>query len=123
MYSRNFYPSEINQPPENYVGTAFLGGEAEDTTVEKEPAKEPIINENNSEENVPAMGKETSGTLFGLPGLSSLLKGNIFERSFSFLSDIKTEEILIITVAAFLLFSKDGDTECAILLILLLFVK
>lgn len=37
--------------------------------------------------------------------------------------DIGTEEILIVAVALFLLFSKSGDKECAIMLLLLLFVK
>ena len=35
---------------------------------------------------------------------------------------IGLEEILIIAAAAFLFFRKDGDTECAIMLLLLLFV-
>ena len=55
------------------------------------------------------------GGLFG--GLSSL--------SLPFLSKdihIGSEEVLIAAVALFLLFSKNGDKECAIMLLLTLFV-
>ncbi|MBQ7333659.1 MAG: hypothetical protein IJW38_04850 [Clostridia bacterium] len=52
---------------------------------------------------------------------------NFFDKSFDFknISLFKkgfgTEELLIIGIAAFLLFSRDGDKECAIILLLTLF--
>ena len=121
MYSRSFYPTDTPLPPENYVGTAF-NNEKITENPDNEIKSEPEITKE-TEESVPAMGKEKGDSLFGLSGLSSLFGGSIFDRGLGFLSDIKTEEILIIAVAAFLLFSKDGDIECAILLILLLFIK
>ena len=36
---------------------------------------------------------------------------------------IGTEEILIIGLAIFLFLSRDGDKECAVLLLLLLFIR
>ena len=121
MYSRSFYPQDAPLPPENYVGTAF-NNEKNAENPENEIRNTPEITKEN-EDSVPTMGKEKSDSLFGLSGLSSLFNGSLFDRGLGILSDIKTEEILIIAVAAFLLFSKDGDIECAILLILLLFVK
>ena len=66
-------------------------------------------------------------------GISSLFSSSIFSGLFPsgkipFLSSLSlpkigTEEILIIAAAAYLFFSKDGDKECAIMLILLLFVN
>ena len=38
-------------------------------------------------------------------------------------TNIGTEEILIIATAAFLFFSKGGDRECALILLLLLFIN
>jgi hypothetical protein len=58
--------------------------------------------------------------------LSKLSSGNflggIFNNAKFGLQKIGTEEILIIATAAFLFFSKDGDKECAIMLLLLLFL-
>ncbi len=122
MYSRSFYPTDTPLPPENYVGTAFPKENVSESLIE-EPLDTPISSETVKEEAAAVMGKERSDSLFGLTGLSGIFNNSIFEKGFGFLSDIKTEEILIIAVAAFLLFSKDGDIECAILLILLLFIK
>ena len=47
---------------------------------------------------------------------------NILGKSKFSLQKIGTEEILIIATAAFLFFSKEGDKECAIMLLLLLFL-
>ena len=56
-------------------------------------------------------GKRTSSFIDYLP----FFKGGRF--------DVGTEEILLVAISLFLLFSKDGDKECAIMLLLLLFVK
>ena len=50
------------------------------------------------------------------------LLSNIGKNSKFSLQKIGTEEILIIATAAFLFFTKDGDKECAIMLLLLLFL-
>lgn len=125
MYSRSFYPTEGSSPPENYSGTAFsepapLFDPPLPDSSPDEPALSNSVTENFEE------GKEKSepAGLFNIPLLSGLLRGSGLGGTFSDLfSKIGIEEILIIAVAAFLFFSKDGDTECAILLLLLLFVK
>ncbi len=59
------------------------------------------------------------GSLFGGGALSSLFSSGGVK---SFISKIGTEEILIIATALFLFLSKEGDKECAIMLLLLLLV-
>ena len=111
MYSRSFYPEteEKTHLPENYDGTAFgapSAGEGESVPASlPEKMCEP---------------ESTKVGLFGggLPILSGLFGGLPSIR----MPKIGTEEILILTVAALLFFNKDGDRECAILLLALLFI-
>ena len=125
MYSRSFYPTEISAPPENYNGTAF----SEPAPVFEAPTPEPLpVTEESvsaASDDVIKNSKKAEPTgLFNLPILSGLFGSSGAGGTLSGLfSNIGIEEILIIAVAAFLFFSKDGDSECAILLILLLFVK
>ena len=127
MYTRSYFPEEerINVP-DNYDGSAF-GGEGMDTGLTNvqpsvaEPKVSPrdvptFAEEAVASEEVHEEKAESAGT-FGsiLPsGLGNLFK---FDKL-----KIGSEEILLIGIALFLLFSKDGDKECAIMLILLLFV-
>ncbi len=71
--------------------------------------------------------KETSASpLSGgfLSGILGPLFGSGGRGGFNLkLPKIGTEEILIIATAFFLLFSKDGDIECALLLLLLLLIN
>ena len=124
MYSRSFYPSEVSAPPENYNGTAF----AEPAPLYEAPPEpvpvEEIAASSVSENIIETPKKAEPAGLFNLPILSGLFgsagSGGTLSGLFS---NIGIEEILIIAVAAVLFFSKDGDSECAILLLLLLFVK
>ena len=114
MYSRSFYPPEGALPavPESYDGVRFVENNEPQTpapVTESEVATEVVS------AGAPAK-TEQSGSI-----LSGLFSGGIF-GSGGFLSDIGIEEILIIAVAAFLFLSNDGDMECAIMLILLLFI-
>lgn len=133
MYSRSYPNDEAIRIPENYDGTSLLENEmpsASHTVAEParidlkisprdaEPA-EPIFAE--SDEN--ASGGGFLSGLFGdfkLPFLKNLFSHGEKRRLTDF---IGLEEILILILAAFLLFSKSGDKECAIILALLIFVK
>lgn len=73
---------------------------------------------------VSAGAKEGGGIFANIPFLSGLFEGG----KFPFLSSVKPpkfglEEILIIGAALLMFFSKNGDKECAVILILLLFVS
>ena len=101
MYTRSFYPDEPMSPvlPENYDGTAFTDSEP---IPQQEPKEEPA----QTASAIPLLGG------LNLPFLEGLK-----------MPKIGTEELLIIAVAGFLLFSKNGDKECALILLFLLFVS
>jgi hypothetical protein len=113
VYSRNYYTEEVGkpEPPENYNGTVFI----EQRIEEAEPTFQPA-------DITAGASPEKRGLFSGLsdiPILSSLFGS---AKGFS-LDSIGIEEILIIATAAFLFFSKDGDKECALILLLILFIN
>jgi hypothetical protein len=140
MYSRNYQAGEIPTLPESYSGVAFREPEpipedapksipkSADVKFTTSPAP-PDPNLTAAPEPEPAPEPETiptggllSGIMDGLPlkGLFSGVSG--FNLGRLGLNKIGTEEILIIGLALFLFLSREGDKECAILLILLLFI-
>ena len=115
--------------PESYGGTLLrendrlvekeeiTGSEAEDSSGKNpwEEDKKEDKDVHKSEETV-----ETFSFLSKLP-FGNLLQKFGLNGNFG-LHKLGKEEILIIATAAFLFFSKDGDKECAIMLLLLLFL-
>ena len=135
MYARSYYPeSEKMSVPENYDGNAFghidsKDGAPEERHSEKssyEPvsflSENPTLHEDRAE---PVLKKHASeggfGSIFKRLPFSNIFGGVDFFRD-GFKS-IGTEEILLIGVAIFLLLSKNGDKECAVMLLALLFIK
>ena len=131
MYTRSYYPEEERLTvPENYDGTALR----ENTRREQNSDTERNPNEETrelrapwdipKEEAVPTLSetkKSIGAGLFDKLPIGKLLNTkDLFKGS---LDKIGTEEILLVGVALFLLFSKNGDKECAIMLLLLLFVN
>ncbi len=127
MYSRSYYQTEGQSPspPENYDGTAFseqserppeLPYEAADFI--PEPKAEAVSSE---PESLTASAKGFS--LPFLSGSGGFSIGGLFGKEGGLLSNIGVEEILILAVAAYLIFSGSGDIECAIMLLLLLFIS
>ncbi len=123
MYSRSFYPDTPDRlmPPENYDGTAFIerseGG-----------AENPIMtNTADAGESTQRESVQTSGGVLSslsIPFLSGLFdKGGLLGGLGLSMPKIGTEEILILATAAFLFFSKNGDREIALILLLLLFIN
>ncbi len=116
MYTRSYYPEGTGELtiPENYDGTAFREPES--------VSAEPIEESPKEELTAPVFKKQDEGGAFSW--LSRLTKigsgGDLFK---GFLSDFGTEEILIIGIALFLIFSGSHDIECAIMMLLLLFIK
>lgn len=115
MYTRSYYP-DTGELPENYGGMAMRASE---------PPPEPREPPSREETTEPA-------GIFGGTGAESPLKMPIFSSLFSRIGAVArplgiervgTEELLIIGVALYLLFSKSGDKECAIILLLLLLVN
>ena len=122
MYSRSFSNgcAEAPRPPENYNGTVFLES-ADKVTEPRENATEGCISDYRDTKQDT---KDRDGIFPGLVG-SPVLKAMLSRLGLPHLSlpRIGTEEILLIAAFAYLFFSKEGDKECAIILLLLLFVN
>ncbi len=126
MYSRSYYPEspERLSLPENYDGTAFM--ERNDAEIE-DAVEEVSFNEASNTE-AKQSAEQTGGRAFSglgnMPLFSGLFdKGGLLGGLGLKWPHIGTEEILILATAAFLFFSKSGDRECALILLLLLFIN
>ena len=132
MYSRSYIGNPPAKIPENYDGIAMSEPEIREkadtyseTNDSQRKADTPALNpweSESSEKEEPRT--ESVGAFSSLGGTLGGVLGGI---KLPFFGEIKmpkigTEEILILIAAAYLFFSKDGDKECAIILILLLFV-
>lgn len=125
MYTRSYTdePSGI-MIPEGYDGAALRQGPSEDIlpppdiTENKNPWE---VGDETVEASADARDSEERGSI-----LASLPFGNylssFFKKGRFSLQNIGFEELLIAGVALYLLFSKDGDKECAIMLLILLFI-
>ncbi len=145
MYSRNRDGDESRITlPENYDGTAFmekpkeqqpdlgersikvLGAPSADAKVS--PVMMPLEEEAKRSSAAPQKKSEDSSMTFGF--LDKIPLWGLFKKGCTVgegigirLPRIGTEEILIIAMALFLFFSKDGDRECAIMLAMLLLIS
>lgn len=125
MYTRSYDEKLGIVIPESYGGTLLREDETHQKDNDYTDESATQANSNPWEnERVHTENAEKSEQTFSL--LSALPFRNFFSDIFKngkfSLQKIGTEEILIIATAAFLLFSKNGDKECAIMLLLLLFL-
>ena len=134
MYTRNYIDDGGGVTvPQNYDGIAFDTDISDvkntvSATVGERKISPPDQPPSHEGENVQASATAESagglfGNLFGKIGLKNLFPSSI--NSILSLDKFKlgAEELLLIGLALFLLFSKEGDKECAIILLLLLFVN
>ena len=103
---------------------AYFVGEAVRNFILKREIKSEKKEQPEAAEPVMASPRRNDGFLSGLLGKFNI--GGLFDCG-GFFKDghlsLGTEEILIIGIALLLLFNKSGDKECAIMLLLLLFIK
>ncbi|MBR2466185.1 MAG: hypothetical protein IKB38_04570 [Clostridia bacterium] len=121
MYSRSYFRDTDVQPtpPENYSGTA-LAEEACEREENGRDAVASVMTEESQSDNENTESVSVFSSLFrGESPITRLFSGGGIK---SFISGIGTEEILIIAAAALLFFSKEGDRECAVMLLILLFI-
>ena len=138
MYARSYFQGDADiSVPDNYDGTAFLSEVIQSDA--KAPRIEPIKSEikfspkdeareseceRSCEREECKREKVSEGGFLGIDlkkTIGSLFSGT---RLASFLpKDIGFEEILIIGIALFLLFSPERDIECALLLLALVFIR
>ena len=108
MYTRD-YSDDISdiRVPKNYAGTA-ISSEEEPEPTEDVPSAKMVENK----ENIPSwFDKIQLKSLFG--GVGSLFSGK---------TKLGFEELIIIGLIAFLIFSKNYDIECIIMLAALLLI-
>ena len=105
MYARPYKDAEIQALPPHYDGVAFTDA----VQNEKE-----CVESTTQKEDAPQASADPLG-------ISRFLGADIF-RGIKF-PKIGTEELLLIAAAAFLFFSRDGDKECAILILMLIFLS
>ena len=126
MYTRSYFQDDekINIP-ENYDGNAFIdesGGDAEIHTGFFPP---PQHKECQSSERSESKKSDTgSGFIANLS--AKLLPEGLWDKCSPIMDNLfgfGREEMLIIGISLFLIFSESRDVECAIILLLLLFIK
>lgn len=133
MYSRSYYTDTDISVPENYDGTAFTSDLPEQAPAKIDSVKSELKfspndnipkSEDESEECLSHGNTERSRGLFGFD-FSGLFGGLFSGGGVSHLlpKEFGFEEILIIGIALFLLFSPSKDIECSLLLLTLIFIK
>ena len=108
--------------PESYGGTAFTEGLKSEPSAPDESEQKTCTDEAEAASAVPNTTKKASATVDESKSHFLAFLPNIFNFSNLSLQKLGNEEILIIAAAIFLFFSKEGDRELAIMLMLLLFL-
>lgn len=123
MYTRSYDNNLGIVIPESYNGTTFREEPKVDESIGGcTSAEEARCAENSEDIHSDKSAKSEPVGAFISRIIPKGFLGNFLKNDNFGLQKIGTEEILIIATAAFLLFSKDGDKECAIMLLLLLFL-
>lgn len=135
MYTRNYIEDDGSvNIPQNYDGIAFdteipeMKNTVSATVGEKKVSPKDYTPPQPEPEEAPASanvdtGGGIFGNLFGKFQLKNLFSGSMHSVLGLDRFKLGAEELLLIGLALFLLFSKEGDKECAIILLLLLFVN
>lgn len=111
MYTRS-YPERESEIPEGYRGSAVSPSEGDGHYIE---------GTKNPWEVEPPPTEEAAEASKSISPFSGLF-GGLFQNGRFSLQSIGFEEILIIAAAAYMLMSRDGDRECGIMLLVLLFI-
>ena len=129
MYTRSYFTDDKTVDiPENYDGTAFGGGITDTSEGDAEKRGSLSDEERTEGEKAAPTGNRIGISQFfeKLP-LKSIFPikdlGSYFTGHKLIPEKIGMEEALILAIALYLFFSKDGDKECAIMLLLLIFIN
>ncbi len=132
MYTRSYYSDGKDAviPPENYDGVTF-SCQNEGLAPSNEPETEAMVNANPWEPQIEKTAEKseretvaTSGILSKIPFLSGVFgKGGLPIFGSLSIPKIGNEELLILGAALFLFLSKEGDKQCALMLLLLLLIS
>ena len=121
MYAQSYQDENSRTIPDTYSGVALRDSQNatndnEEIMANSSPIKNPWENPCQSKDDKKQSGGFLNDAFTSIVNAFGFGKG---ERSFK----LGTEEILIIGVAAFLLFSKERDIECIIMLVALLLIS
>lgn len=129
MYQRKYYKDEAAMKiPDNYSGLAIdAEGYIDETAPSEEPYEVPTL----AMPIPPPSPSPPSDEECGTHACAERRHGGTFYETIEgfcrriglHMPSFDREDILLIGVALFLFFSKDGDKECALLLIALLFLS
>lgn len=120
MYTRKY--GDVSDPlriPSGYDGIA-LRAEGPPPPETEPPREADEAARSSCDVSADSTSKSDGALQAGLPFLGKLKDSLGLGRFVKF--DIGFEEILLVALALYLFFSKDGDKECAIMLIILLFI-
>ena len=126
MYTRSYFQDDVEiSVPKNYDGNAFIEKEKQKDDSQEASCAAPHFEKEGCCERKKEEKRDT-GAGFIPSILEKLPFSNLFDR-FNFSKEVGfelgKEEILIIAISLFLIFSGGGDVECAIMLLLLLLIK
>ena len=128
MYTRSCFPENDGiKIPENYDGNAFREEKKEDPKEAQMANEAPIgMTWKAADDADEVMAKGENGQR-GLGGFLDKLSPSLITKALPFFKGDKlslgSEELLISAIALFLFFSRSGDKECAVMLLLLLWIK
>ena len=125
MYTRTYFTdSDKLSIPENYDGNAFRERKRDDIaepTVEEE--HDGLTEQANEKYEKASIGAHSFFERLPIKNFISKFSANgFFKGGSSPFSHLGYEEILIIALMLYMFFSKDGDKECAVMLLFLLFI-
>jgi hypothetical protein len=113
MYTREYLEDgDVLKIPKNYSGTTIAQGRPSDAEIDGQVFDENSPKMVENKESIPSWAEKL--------GVKSLFSP--FASLLHFPEKFGTEEIILIALAVFLIFSKSGDIECVLTLIALLFV-
>ncbi len=140
MYTRSYQKGEADEIriPENYNGTAFMDDDDAVKFKTPEPSQpspkqpeddQPVFAQNKNpweDTSAPTEEKKEEESVDVMGVLKKFPVPNLIQKyipSLNIFDSFGTEELIILAVALFVLFSGTKDKECAIILFLLLFIK
>ena len=127
MYSGNYPKDETNiRIPENYNGTSLFDTLSDVSHKSENTASDSLPPPKDISDTEQVFGYKDRDTDCG--GGSDGFLGGILDRFLGknfkvAIPKFEAEELLILGLAIFLFFSKNGDKECAIMLLILIFIN
>jgi len=132
MYTRSYYPEDGEiKIPEKYDGNAFreeVNEERGEEASENQPKEPQVLRAPwDGGETAEEVMAKSDGARWGFGGFLDKLPFKGITDALPFFKGgnfhLGNEEILILAIALFLFFSRGGDKECAVMLLLLLWIK